>query len=64
MARQFKCEVWDALDVSYDTFVQTSRSRHASAAASLQKVYDAGHIYKGSYRLVLRRVRDVQKRRN
>src|SRR5207342_3621626 len=27
MARQFR-EVWDALDISYDTFIQTSHERH------------------------------------
>src|SRR3954453_11321919 len=27
MARQFR-EVWDALDISYDTFIQTSSERH------------------------------------
>src|SRR5215207_6044237 len=49
MARQFR-EVWDALDVSYDTFVQTSSERHKQCCQKfIQKVYDNGHIYKGSY---------------
>ncbi|OWK38335.1 methionine--tRNA ligase [Fimbriiglobus ruber] len=49
MARQFR-EVWDALDISYDTFVQTSHARHKECCRKfVQKVYDAGYIYKGSY---------------
>jgi methionyl-tRNA synthetase len=49
MARQFR-EVWDALEISYDTFVQTSHDRHKQCArAFIQKVHDAGYIYKGSY---------------
>jgi methionyl-tRNA synthetase len=49
MARQFR-EVWDALDISYDTFIQTSGERHKQCCRKfIQKVYDNGHIYKGSY---------------
>jgi methionyl-tRNA synthetase len=49
MARQFK-EVWAALDISYDEFVQTSEPRHHRCAQRfIQKVYDNGYIYKGSY---------------
>ncbi len=57
MARQFR-EVWDALDISYGTpdgnkdaaFIQTSSGRHKRCAQKFaQKVYDAGHIYKGSF---------------
>ena len=49
MARQFR-EVWDALDISYDTFIQTSSERHKQCCRKfIQKVYDNGHIYKGSY---------------
>ncbi len=49
MARQFR-EVWDALEVSYDEFVQTSEPRHhACCRKFIQKVYDNGHIYKGAY---------------
>ncbi len=49
MARQFR-EVWDALDISYDVFVQTSSERHKACARKFaQQVYDNGHIYKGSY---------------
>jgi methionyl-tRNA synthetase len=49
MARQFR-EVWDALGISYDIFVQTSSERHAQCCRKfIQKVYDNGHIYKGPY---------------
>lgn len=49
MARQFR-EVWDALDISYDVFIQTSHDRHKQCCRKfIQKVYDNGHIYKGAY---------------
>src|SRR5262245_21075188 len=49
MARQFQ-EVWRALDVSYDDFIQTSEPRHHEGCRRfIQKVYDNGHIYKGNY---------------
>ncbi len=49
MARQFK-EVWDALDISYDIFIQTSSERHKQCCRKfIQKVYDNGYIYKGPY---------------
>jgi methionyl-tRNA synthetase len=49
MARQFR-EVWDALGVSYDVFIQTSHERHKQCCRKfIQKVYDNGHIYKGDY---------------
>lgn len=49
MARQFQ-EVWRALDISFDEFVQTSEPRHHRCAAQfIQKVYDKGFITKGSY---------------
>jgi len=49
MAKQFRA-VWDALDISYDTFIQTSHERHKQCCRKfVQKVYDNGHIYKGSY---------------
>ena len=49
MARQFK-EVWDALDISYDTFIQTSSERHKNCCRKfIQKVHDNGYIYKGEY---------------
>ena len=49
MAAQFK-EVWRALDISFDDFIQTSEPRHhAGCQKFIQKVYDNGHIYKGTY---------------
>jgi methionyl-tRNA synthetase len=49
MARQFR-EVWDALDISYDAFIQTSSERHKACCRKfIQKVKDNGYIYKGSY---------------
>jgi methionyl-tRNA synthetase len=49
MARQFR-EVWDALDIGYDTFIQTSSERHKQCCRKfIQKVYDNGHIEKGKY---------------
>jgi methionyl-tRNA synthetase len=49
MARQFK-EVWRALDISFDDFIQTSEPRHhAGCQKFIQKVYDNGYIYKGAY---------------
>jgi len=49
MARQFS-EVWDALDISYDVFVQTSEPRHHRCArAFIQKVYDNGYIRKDKF---------------
>ncbi|MBL8864821.1 MAG: class I tRNA ligase family protein, partial [Planctomycetia bacterium] len=49
MARQFR-EVWDALDISYDIFIQTSHERHKACCRKfIQRVYDNGYIYKGAY---------------
>jgi methionyl-tRNA synthetase len=49
MAGQFR-EVWQALQISHDEFVQTSEPRHHRCARQfIQKVYDNGYIYKGSY---------------
>jgi methionyl-tRNA synthetase len=49
MARQFQ-EVWRALGISFDDFIQTSDPRHhAGCRKFIQTVYDNGHIYKGTY---------------
>jgi methionyl-tRNA synthetase len=49
MANQFK-EVWRALDISFDDFIQTSEPRHHTGCQKfIQKVYDNGYIYKGTY---------------
>jgi methionyl-tRNA synthetase len=49
MARQFQ-EVWRALEISYDDFIQTSDPRHHEGCRKfIQTVHDNGHIYKGTY---------------
>jgi methionyl-tRNA synthetase len=49
MAWQFK-EVWRALEISFDDFIQTSEQRHHLGCRKfIQKVFDNGHIYKGTY---------------
>jgi len=49
MARQFQ-EVWAALEISNDDFIQTSEERHHRGCKKfIQAVYDAGDIYKGVY---------------
>jgi methionyl-tRNA synthetase len=49
MAQQFQ-DVWRALEISYDEFIQTSEPRHhAGCRQFIQKVYDQGAIYKGNY---------------
>ena len=49
MARQFR-EVWAALEVSNDDFIQTSEERHRVGCRKfIQAVFDAGDIYKKAY---------------
>ncbi len=49
MARQFQ-EVWAALEVSNNDFIQTSEERHHIGCRKfIQAVYDAGDIYKKAY---------------
>jgi methionyl-tRNA synthetase len=49
MAGQFQ-DVWRALDISFDDFIQTSEPRHhAGCQKFIQAVYDAGDIIKGVY---------------
>jgi methionyl-tRNA synthetase len=49
MAAQFQ-DIWKALDISYDEFIQTSEPRHHEGCRRfIQKVHDAGHIYKSKY---------------
>jgi len=49
MARQFQ-EVWRALEISNDDFIQTSEERHhVGCRKFIQAVHDAGDIYKGVY---------------
>lgn len=50
MARQFR-EVWKALAISNDDFIQTSEERHRRGCQKfIQAVYDAGDIYKKAYK--------------
>ncbi len=50
MARQFQ-DVWRALDISFDDFIQTSEPRHHAACQRfIQAVFDAGDIYKSVYK--------------
>lgn len=49
MANQFK-EVWSALEISFDDFIQTSEERHKLGCQKfIQAVFDAGDIYKKAY---------------
>src|SRR5439155_7602213 len=49
MAKQFQ-EIWRALAISYDDFIQNSEPRHHLGCRKfIQKVYDNGAIYKGTY---------------
>ena len=49
MARQFR-EVWSALEISNDAFIQTSEERHhVGCRKFIQAVHDAGDIYKKAY---------------
>jgi methionyl-tRNA synthetase len=49
MARQFQ-DVWRALAISFDDFIQTSEPRHhAGCQKFIQAVYDAGDIDRRSY---------------
>ena len=49
MARQFR-EVWGALEISNDDFIQTSEPRHhAGCRKFIQAVHDAGDIEKRAY---------------
>lgn len=43
-------KAWKALDINYDVFVRTTDPRHVKVASKLiQKIYDNGHIYQGTY---------------
>ncbi|MBO0693821.1 MAG: methionine--tRNA ligase [Acidimicrobiaceae bacterium] len=48
-SERFK-ETWKLLDISYDDFIRTSEPRHyAAVSALMQRAYDNGFIYLGSY---------------
>ena len=43
-------EAWDHLNIAYDDYIRTTEPRHhASVRAFMQRCYDNGHIYKGTY---------------
>ena len=43
-------DLWKALDVNYDRFIRTTDDDHvATVQKIMQKLYDQGDIYKGSY---------------
>ncbi len=43
-------DAWKLLNISYDYFIRTTDPRHEKIAAGvLQKIYDAGYIYSGTY---------------
>lgn len=43
-------EAWDLLNIKPNYFIRTTDPRHEKVASELlQKVYDAGYIYKGTY---------------
>jgi methionyl-tRNA synthetase len=43
-------EAWKNLNISYDFFIRTTDPRHEKVVAEvLQKIYDAGDVYKGKY---------------
>lgn len=49
MAARFR-SAWDDLGVSYDRFIRTTEAEHiAVVSAFLQRLWDAGHIYRGEY---------------
>lgn len=49
VAKDFK-KAWKLLDVNYNCFVRTTDSAHKKLAQKfLQKLYDAGYIYKDTY---------------
>ncbi len=49
MEKEFR-SVWKRLDVSFDDFIRTTESRHRiTVQALIQRIYDAGDVYEGSY---------------
>ncbi len=49
ISAKFKA-TWDSIDIKYSDFIRTTESRHKKVVQEiLQKVYDAGDIYFGSY---------------
>ena len=43
-------EQWERLDISHDDYIRTTEPRHVAAVQQLlQRIYDNGHIYRGTY---------------
>ena len=50
VAPRFK-EAWKLLNIQYDHFIRTTDRQHEKVVQEiLQKIYDAGYIYKGTYK--------------
>jgi methionyl-tRNA synthetase len=50
MAERFK-EAWGDLDIGFDRFIRTTEHQHvAVVTAFLQRLYDRGHVYEGTYK--------------
>ena len=50
MAERFK-EAWSDLDIGFDRFIRTTEHQHvAVVTAFLQRLYDRGHVYEGTYK--------------
>lgn len=49
MAARFRA-AWEALDIEFDRFIRTTEDEHIAVVTSfLQRLYDRGHIYEGTY---------------
>ncbi|MDZ7778706.1 MAG: methionine--tRNA ligase [Gemmatimonadota bacterium] len=49
MAERFRA-AWDTLDISHDRFIRTTEAEHVAVVrAFLQRLWDRGEIYEGSY---------------
>jgi len=49
MAARFEA-AWGTLDIAFDRFIRTTEAEHkAVVTAFMQRLYDRGHIYEGSY---------------
>jgi methionyl-tRNA synthetase len=49
MADEFR-QAWGSLDISFDDFIRTTEPRHRQGVTALvQRLFDAGEIYQGTY---------------
>lgn len=50
MAARFR-SAWEQLDIGFDRFIRTTEEEHkAVVRAFVQRLYDRGHVYSGTYR--------------